>query len=246
MNKIISFITASTLVLMITFSGMGQTLKPKMKFEDQPRTHNAHIATDGNYYYTVNGGLAYQGQISKFSLTGNYITSYDIDLDMRSIMYNAKDKSFYLCTYDRNIYKITDMERGKYELVLSQLYEENQASLAFSLDGKYVYYFNDGTLKIYSFPKGKLVKMFTGIDRGGDFIAGSCAVAVDGKYFYTWNADYLILNAYDLKKGKKVKSVTIAKGDYGPSLSFANGLVFVSHDGNYETGEWYGYDLWTE
>ena len=51
--------------------------------------------------------------------------------------------------------------------------------------------------------------------------------------------------AYD-SKGNKVKTFEISDGSYGFSLSCANGLVFVSDDGNYETGTWYGYDLWAK
>jgi hypothetical protein len=50
---------------------------------------------------------------------------------------------------------------------------------------------------------------------------------------------------YDLK-GKKIKTVEISNGNYGFSLSFANGLIFVADDGDYATGTWYGYDLWSE
>ncbi len=238
-------ILSSLMLLMlslITTIGLAQSLKPALQFEDDPRTHNVHIASDGSYLYTVNGGKAYMGQISKFSLTGNYITSYDIDLDMRSIMYHGKEKAFYVCTYDRNIYKITDMATGKYELVLSQLYENEQANLALSPSGKLLYYFSDGTLKIFSFPKGKVVRIIKGLDKGSEFSTGNCAVAVNDKNIFTWNADYKTIFMYDLK-GKKVKSFQITKGDYGFSLSWANNMLWVSTDGNYEVGTWYGYTL---
>lgn len=231
-------------VLTLLFTAVkAQNLKPKIQFEDEPRTHNFHVASDGEFLYTVNGGKAYMGQISKFSLTGNYITSYDIDLDMRSLMFNGKDKSFYVCTYERNIYKITDMEKGSYALVLSELYENEQAGLAMSPNGKLLYYFNDGTLLIYNFPSGKLSKTITGLDKGSEVSTGNSVVAVDDKYIYTWNSDYKMVFIYDLK-GKKIKSVNISKGDYGFSLSCANGLIFVSTDGDYDVGTWYGYDVW--
>lgn len=235
-----SFILA---VLMLVFvGGRAQTLKPKIQFEDEPRTHNVHVASDGQNLYTVNGGKAYMGQISKFTLDGNYVTSYDVNLDMRSIMYNAKEKTFYVCTYERSIYKITDIEKGNYELVLSELYENEQANLAMSPSGKLLYYFSDGTLKIYKFPSGKLAKTINGLDKGSEVSTGNAAVAVDDKHIYTWNAGFKMIFVYDLK-GKKIKSVTVSKGDYGFSLSCANGLIFVSTDGNYDIGTWYGYDV---
>lgn len=232
-------------IILLSGSIQAQTLKPVVQFEDEPRTHNAHLASDGQYLYTINCGKAHLGQISKFSFAGEFITSYDIDLDMRSMMWHPKEKQFYVCTYERNIYRITDLERGSYELVLSQMYDNEQASLAMSADGKLVYHLYNGQLNIYKFPSGKLIKIRYGFDCGKDFTTGNCAVAVDTKYIYTWNSDYKTIFVYTLS-GKKVKSVTISSGDYGLSLSVANGMVWVSIDGNYETGKWFGYRIMEE
>jgi DNA-binding beta-propeller fold protein YncE len=231
------------MALLISASIKAQTLNPKIEFDDDPRTHNVHLASDGQYFYTVNGGKAYQGQISKFTLEGKYLTSYDVNLDMRSLMYNAQDKSFYVCTFEKEIYRITDLEKGTFKNVLSELYDNEQANLALSPDGKYLYYFSDGTVKIFKFPSGKLYKTISGFDKGKEFTSGNSAVAVDGKHIYTWNAEYKLIFVYDMK-GKKIKSVQISKGDYGFSLSYANGLIFVATDGNYDVGHWYGYDIW--
>lgn len=224
---------------------VSQVIKPKITFQEDPQTHNAHIASDGKFYYTVNGGRANKGQINKFSFDGKLIDSYDFLLDMRSIMYNSKEGKFYICTYERDIYRITDMQQGRYEMVKSKMYENEQANLAMSADGKYIYCFDKGTLQIFKFPDGKLYKTITGLDSGKEFISGSSCVAVDKKHIYTWNPDYKMIFVYDLK-GKKIKTVEISNGNYGFSLSFANGLIFVADDGDYATGTWYGYDLWSE
>jgi DNA-binding beta-propeller fold protein YncE len=220
----------------------AQTLKPVVEFNDTPRTHNFHIASDGQYLYTINGGKAYLGQISKYSTDGKLITTYDVNLDMRSLMYNAKDKNFYVCTYERNIYKITNLEKGEVELVLSQAYDIDQATLALSESGKFFYCFYNGQLNIYKFPSGKLVKILYGFDCGNSGETGSCAVAVDAERIYTWNSDYKTVFVYNFK-GKKLGSHTLSKGDYGYSLSYANGMIWVAIDGNYETGKWFGYKL---
>lgn len=133
----------------LSFKTNAQILKPKITFEEDPLTHNVHIASDGQYYYTVNGGKANKGQINKFSFDGKLLDSYDMPLDFRSIMYNNKDKNFYVCTFERQIYRISDMQQSKFELVLDTMYENEQANLAISQDGKYMYCFNAGTLKIY-------------------------------------------------------------------------------------------------
>jgi DNA-binding beta-propeller fold protein YncE len=242
MKKILIHTFCLSLLLLVCGSANAQKLKPVIQFEDESRTHNVHLASDGQYLYTVNGGKSHLGQISKFSLAGEFINSFDIDLDMRSLMYNAKENQFYVCTYERNIYKITDMERGSYELVLSQMYDDEQANLAMSPSGKLLYYFFNGQLNIYKFPSGKLIKILYGFDGGKDFSTGNGAVAVDEKYLYTWDAAYQTVFIYTLK-GKKVKSVTLSDGDYGFSLSAANGMIWVSFDGNYETGKWFGYRI---
>jgi hypothetical protein len=238
--KIIAVLTFAVFLLNV---GKAQILQPKITFNEDPRTHNVHITSDGSYYYTCNGGVASKGQINKFSFDGNLVETYDVELDMRSIMYYKKDKSFYVNCFDGNMYKITNLETGEYKVILKDFYENTQANLALSPNGKLLYYFDDGTLKIFSFPKGKLKKTYVGLNRGNQFTTGQSSVAVDGKYIYTWNSSKSKIYIYDLK-GKPVKDVKISDGDYGFSLSCANGLVFVSTDGNYDTGTWYGYDLW--
>lgn len=236
---------ATILIFVITlFSivGFSQKKSPSVVFSENPRTHNVHLCFDGKFYYTINGGKADQGMIKKYDLAFNLVTTYDIELDMRSIMYEPKGGNLYICTYGRGIYKITDLAAGKYEMVKDTLYNEPQSSLALSPDGKLLYIFNKGKLNIYKFPSCTYVKTISGLDCGKTPSEGSCVVAVDKKYIYTWNTEYKLIFIYDLK-GKKVRSVEIEDGNYGFSLSAANGKVFVSKDGNYDLGNWYGYDL---
>ena len=245
MKKILTTGIIAISYLLFAFTLHAQPLKPKIVFKEDPLTHNVHIASDGEFYYTINGGRANKGQVQKFSFSGRLLDTYEFLLDMRSIMYSQKEKLFYVCTYEKKIYRINDLKTGRYEIVTGDLYDNEQANLAMSPDGKNIYYFSDGTLKIFKFPKGKLSKTITGLDCGKEFTSGNSCVATDGKYIYTFNGDYKMIFAYD-SKGNKVKTFEISDGSYGFSLSCANGLVFVSDDGNYETGTWYGYDLWAK
>ncbi len=245
MKKCISNTLFVIAFVVLSFAAQAQVLKPVFSFHDLPKTHNMHITSDGSYYYCINGGIADSGSIHKYSFRGKFIESYPLILDSRSLMYNETDKNFYVNTYDRNIYKIKDLKTGTVELIYAELYEGEQACIAMSPDGTLVYDNMYGDVNVSSWPDGTPVDVFYELECGTDVLTGSDCVATDGKYLYTWDSAIKTIYVYDLE-GKKVKSVEISDGSYGFSLSCAHGLVFVSDDGNYGEGTWYGYDLWAK
>jgi hypothetical protein len=215
-------------------------------FKDRTGNHNMGIATDGKYYYTCNGGNYSIGRINKYTLTGDSITSYPVAIDMRSIMYNKADGNLYVSgfeniTSERNIYKITSLANGTFVKTLPNLYDYIQASVALSDDGQYLYAFNKGTLKQYKLSDGSPVDTLEGLNYGTGSGADG-AVAVDPDYIYTWDPATGTVYVYD-HQGAFVKSLTLSNGNYGFSLSCFNGYLFVSRDGNYSTGTWYGYNI---
>lgn len=215
-------------------------INPDFYFSEHPGTHNMGITSDGNYYYTCNGGKIYEGKISKYSLNGNLIESYRIDLDMRNIMYNASDKHFYINCYDQNVYRITDLESGAFQLVFSNLYKNPQASLGMDVKGRYFYYLDDGTLSLYNVSDGKLKNRIYGLECGDELASGSHSVAVTKKNIITTDAEKQLLYIYD-HKGTLKETIPFSNGDYAYSLSYANGYIFLATDGNYSNGMWYGY-----
>jgi len=221
----------------------AQDLTPTLSFSEKPGSYSMHLCFDGNLYYSVNGGVPAVGKISSFTLQGNFIKSYPILLDMRSIMYNKKDKSFYVTTTNRKIFRIIDMIAGTYELVFSNLYENKQASLSFGHKGKNLYAFDQGTVSIYNFKTGALIRTLAGLKCGDGNRKGAGTVAVDKEFIYTWDAATSEVYSYDME-GKFVKSFVLSDGDFGYSLSYANGMIFVSHSPQGKTGHWYGYNLW--
>jgi hypothetical protein len=236
----------SLIFLSIIFISVGlkaQTSMPAVVFKEDPLTHNMHIASDGEFLYTCNGGVPDKGQVSKFTLSGEKIGSYKLELDMRSILYNSADKKLYVSTYDKKLYRINDLMMGNYAEAWSYEDRDGQSTPAFSTDGKLVYFYEGGKVYIYDFKKGKLKKTLSHLDVVVGAPTESNAIAVDDKYIYTWNADEQIVLAYD-KKGNFKKSFKLNQGDYVFSLSFANDMIWVSTDGNYESGTWYGYKLW--
>jgi DNA-binding beta-propeller fold protein YncE len=229
---------------LIVYAGISnaQKLSPKLVFKDTPQTHNMHITSDGHFLYSCNGGKSEFGQITKFNLDGTKIASYKIELDMRSVMYNASDKKLYVNTYSQKLYKINDLMLGNYSEVYDFSDRNEQSAPALGTNGKYIYFMEFGDVYVYTMKNGKLKTTITGLNTTDNAAEGGTAVAVDKKHIYSWNGSEQTVYIYDLK-GKFQKSVELNQGDYGFSLSFANGLLWVSTDGNYEEGTWYGYEV---
>jgi len=245
-----------TLILPIYLS--AQIIRPVFTLVDEPGIcHNAHITSDGKFYYTCNGGADKDGnphgKISKYTLRGDLLKNYPFKkFDMRSIMYNPKDKHLYISTFDQKIYKIVDLESGTTELRLEKIYKNGQSALALDPDGKTIYVMDGGTLTMYRLKDGSVIKSLSGLSSGADDKDnpgsgrfGSTAVAVDNKYIYTWDghSGAKKIYAYD-KNGKLVKIFQISNGNWGYTLSYANGYIFTALDGLNRVGLWYGYHLW--
>jgi 6-phosphogluconolactonase (cycloisomerase 2 family) len=250
---LVSFITSLTLT--------AQVIRPVFTIKDEPGpTNNTHITSDGKFYYTCNGGTDKdgnpRGKINKYILSGEFVKSYSFKpFSMRSIMYNSKDKHLYIATFDRKIYKIIDLESGTTELLFKQeIYKNPQSAIALDPDGKTLYVLDGGTLTMYKFKDGSIIKTISGLSYGADDKDaqvqgkfGSTAVAVDNKFIYTWDShpNSKKIYAYD-KKGSLVKVFLINNGNWGYTLSYTNGYVFTALNGPGRIGLWYGYHLWAK
>ncbi|HLO58133.1 MAG TPA: hypothetical protein VK179_05295 [Bacteroidales bacterium] len=213
-------------------------------FPDNNITHLIHLATDGNYYYTCNGGNYTNGNINKYTLSGDFIKAYPIAIDMRGLMYNKADGNFYVSgfeasTAERNIYKITSLDNGTFTKILPNSYDYYQSTTAISDDGEFYYAFYNGVLKKYKLSDGTLVDTFENIE-SGSLNGSNGAVAVDDQYFYTWDPATGTIHVYKLD-GSFEKNLKIPVGNFGYSLSYAAGYLFVSIDG--VPGTWYGYNI---
>ncbi len=240
-NRIL--IISTVLQVLLSFSILqAQIVSPLFSIEEKTPTHNMHICSDGNYYYTINGGDKNFGEINQYDLKGNWLRSYPFKIDARSILYNSDLEELWVNDYDRRILKVTDMEIGAYETRLKDFYENRQSSLGISPDGSKLYYNEKGTIKIFDAKNGKELFQIGHVRCGDRPETGSLVVAVGTKYFFTWDAAKKEIYIYNLE-GKFIKSVIVEKGNYGFSLSYANGYVFVAEDGNGDDGYWYAYDL---
>jgi len=210
-------------IFLSCFMANAQMNQPDLLFPDDLMNHNMGITSDGVYYYTINGGNKDDGVIKKYDFNGTFIASYPIPLDMRSIMYHPKN-----------------LEEGAFEVLFKELYENPQSSPALSGNGKSLYVLDKGELSIYKFATGELVKTVKGFFCGPDLISGATAVAADKKNIYTWNRNIMLVYKYDTK-ANLISKYHVGQGDYGFSLSYANGMIFISKDGNSRGGAWYGY-----
>ena len=239
-----SYNTATKTVL-INVTAFGPLHDPSLTihFDDNPYNHNMHITTDGSYYYTCNGGNYSNGLINKYTLAGEFVASYPIQLDMRSIMYNKDNGSLYVSGFEsateRNIYKILNLATGSFTKLHTNLFDNYQSGTSLSYDNQFIYAYNAGTLKKYNLSDGTLVQTLTGLSPAG---TGDVVVAVDSDYIYTWDSVSQTVYVYDLS-GAPIREMTLPTGNFKFSLSFAGGILFVAVDGNYGTGTWYGYNI---
>jgi hypothetical protein len=231
-------------MIKIPKTGLGAIHDPvlEIQFNENPYNHNMHITSDGNYYYTINGGDYSNGLINKFDLNGNLITSYPVKIDGRGLSYNKSDGLLYASVFGGSIVKITNLANGTFEIVHSAIMQNVQASFAISADGTKFYDFYNGTLNIRSMSTGSILGIMSGLNCGSDNYDGNAAVAVDPDYIYTWDASEKVVYVYRHDGGLE-RTLNLSYGNNGHSLSFVDGFLFISKDAWYSTGTWYGYNI---
>lgn len=218
----------------------------EIQFDEDPYNHNMHITSDGEYFYTINGGDYHYGMIKKYSLDGNFVANYDIEIDGRGLSYNESDGYLYASLFQGHIVRIDNLSAGLWTTIypdkMQGLVNWEQASFAISPDGQKMYDFYEGNLIIWDFQTGTMLETMSGFSYGLGNYGGDNCVAVDNDYIYTWNSSNKTVYVYDLS-GNFVRELVLPHGNNGHSLSVFNGYLFVSKDGNYGTGTWYGYNI---
>ncbi len=205
-----------------------------MSFSDPIQMHRMNIASDGSYYYTINGGNASWGEIRTYDLAGNPVRTVACAIDARSIHYNPADGHFYAKTYYREWCRV-DPLTGAFSVVFTGIFQSPQSSPALTPDGAYILEHESGTIYWYNAATGALVTSMAGFYYGSSPSSG--AVATDGCRIFTW--DGTLTYVYDMQ-GAFIESWTIPQGHYGFSPSWANGLFWTADDG---TQMWFGYDV---
>jgi DNA-binding beta-propeller fold protein YncE len=219
-----------------------QSLAPAFSFDENPYNHNMHITSDGDYYYTINGGNSSNGVINKFSMAGVLLQAYPIAIDGRGLSYNEADGFLYASLYGGDVVRIDNLSTGSFTSIFPGVMQNGQGSFAISPDGSKFYNFSQGTLMVHDFTSGVAIDTIAGLMYGPGNFGGEAAVAVDSGHIYTWNANIKTVYIYDLT-GALLQSAVLDSGSCGISLAIANGYLFVSKDGNYALGTWYGYNI---
>ena len=213
-----------------------------LSFQDPVPNHNMGIASDGVYYYTVCGGQSANGRLAKYDMSGNPAGTIPCPMDFRSIVYNNADGLFYGSTYGGDVFKITDLANGTYQILFSSILQNSQSSIGISWDGQYIYDNNSGTVNIINLATGSIVSTLSGLSCGSGASGGGSSIAADPDYLYTCNTASMSLYVYD-HSGNLIQTYTLLNGNYGFSLSFITGSIFTAVDGNYGTGTWYEHQI---
>jgi hypothetical protein len=190
------------------------------------------------------------GKINKYTLTGDFVQSFPIAIDGRGLSYNRSDGYLYASVFTGDVVKVTNLEAGEWQMIFEDKLQSSQASFAMLPEGQKIFDFYAGTLKIWNFPAGDLFATQSGFSYGNGGVlghfSGNACVAVDEDYIYTWNANIKTIYVYDIHDYSLVTTMTIPYGSLGMSLSVFDGFLFVSDDGNYSVGKWYGYNIRNE
>jgi hypothetical protein len=212
-------------------------------FTDEVRYHNASITWDGRHYLTINGGNSGYCDLNEYDRRGRLLKHHDVGLDGRAIFYSAKQPKLLVKNYGRDLYEV-DLKTDKTELVLSDVFQDDNTSPGFSPDGRRAYELVSGTVHVYDLQDGSELSDFE-LDEYFDEDLYDMAVAVSDAYLFAWR-DSSSVAVYTLN-GEHVTDVSLPRVGYAMSLSYCNGMLWFATDADGTDvgaeGRWYGLKL---
>jgi hypothetical protein len=231
---------------------MVDTSAESVKIEDWVYYHNVSITYDGKHYFTINGGNDGYCLINEYSRDGKLIESYDVALDGRAMFYSPGNRKLYIKDYGFDLYEFHPQEDDA-EIILSDVFLDENSSPAMSSDGRYLYEQVGGAIMVYETKTGDEVRTIE-IDEYYDEHGYSTSIAASGKHLFVWGGPFEVL-LYDLN-GEYVNRFALPKlgmegeeatGGFGYSLSYCRGMLWIAKDADAmdegEKGYWYGYTV---
>jgi hypothetical protein len=253
MRRVLMTVLLAAAFVAVTGATCGKpkpvTVEPeqKLKFTDEVCFHNMGMTWDGEYYFTVNGGNSEYGKVDKYDESGDFIESYEIETDGRSIMYSPEEEQLYVKAYGQDLLS-ADLDLEETSIEHEGIFQGEQTSVAMSPDGLTLYELYEGDVHVYDMDAGEESESFTlehynTTDEGGY----SYAIAASDKFLFAWGPDTdKEIYVYTLA-GKYVTKFDLPREGFGFSLSWANGMLWVAKDADGSTdgaeGTWYGYEL---
>jgi WD40 repeat protein len=253
MRRVLTAVLLAAAFLAVTGATCGKpkplTVAPEqqLKFTDEVYYHNMGIAWDGEFYYTVNGGSPDYGKVNKYDESGELIESYEIETDGRSIMYSPEEEGLYIKPYGQDLLSV-DLDLEETSTESEGIFQSEQTSVAMSPDGLKLYELSAGEVYVYDMDLGEEEESFTLEHYSStDELGFSYAIAASDRFLFVWGPDTeKEVYVYTLN-GKYVTRFELPRKGFGFSLSWANGMLWVSKDADASTdggeGTWYGYEL---
>ena len=198
------------------------------------------VTWDGTSYYLSNGGGAASGQIQRLDAAGTVQQTVSINMDMRGMFYRPADGKFYAKNFGLDWFEV-DPNAGTFSSVLLGIFSQSQTKPAISDGGTRIYEQDAGLVRILDFTTGAQVGVLTGFQFGA--FPGQHVVQTDGGHLVSMDETGNIF-MYDLQ-GRLISSFQLPNAVTAQSiwsLSFANGLLWVSDTGT-GTGTLFAYRL---
>ncbi|MBD3233516.1 MAG: hypothetical protein GF315_07300, partial [candidate division Zixibacteria bacterium] len=185
------------------------------------------VASDGDYWYAINGGNAGYGVIVTYTLAGDSIGTVFTNLDSRSLFFNPNDGLFYHKNYGMDLHTI-DPATGSSSLVHSNIFHDNQSKVAYQYDTNYMYEMVEGTVYVIDLTTGSTVNTLSGFNYGG--WGTNWCIATNQCHLFTWDGNNTF--AYDFD-GNLVETFDAPQGSQMWSFSLSNSKLWASDYSNW-------------
>lgn len=214
-----------------------------IKIADWVYYHNMSITFDGTYYYTINGGNDGYCTLNQYDKQGEFIESYDLEIDGRAIFYHSEDEMLYVKIYGTDLYAI-ELFFELADVHYYDMFSDDNSSPAATPDGKYVFELVDGKVTMYDVNSGEDIRSYR-ITKYYEEHGFANSIAASDNYLFVWG-DTDEIYVYD-HNGTYITNILLPRDGYGFSLSYCNGLLWVAKDADASqdggNGYWYGFEL---